>query len=88
LALFQEDPYAFDVLMTDQMMPGMKGSDLTRHVLAIRPELPVILCTGYADALGPEQAAELGIREYILKPLDFSHLAKIIRSWFPADVPA
>ena len=49
LSLFREQPNTFDVLVTDQTMPGMTGLDLSRHVLQIRPNLPIILCTGYSN---------------------------------------
>ncbi len=69
LALFREDPTAFEVVITDQIMPDVTGITLAREFLALRPDLPIILCTGYSESVTPELAAKLGIREYLIKPV-------------------
>lgn len=79
LEIFREGAMDFDLLVTDQTMPGLTGVDLAREVLLIRPDLPVILCTGYSEAVSPEKAREAGICEYVLKPPDFQQLASSIR---------
>jgi CheY-like chemotaxis protein len=68
LGLFQSDPGRFDALVTDLAMPSMSGFDLARRCLSIRPELPVILTTGYVGRGQTKEASEIGIREVILKP--------------------
>jgi DNA-binding NtrC family response regulator len=70
LAAFMADPEAFDLVFTDLTMPGMAGSELARQLVARRPGLPVILTTGYAGALGPEELSAFGIRELVSKPFD------------------
>ncbi|XOF33907.1 MAG: DUF3365 domain-containing protein [Candidatus Electrothrix sp. YB6] len=79
LQLFQEAPDSFDLLITDHTMPGMTGSELARVILEQRPDLPVILCTGYTAALSEEEALQLGIRRYAVKPLNAKKLAEIVR---------
>ena len=81
LAVFRERAADFDLLVTDQTMPGLTGIDLARKVLQLRPDLPVMLCTGYSDSASPEQAREVGVCEYVLKPPDFQKMAASIRKW-------
>jgi len=68
-----------DLLITDMTMPHLTGDELTRRILSIRPDLPVILCTGYSEYIGPEEARALGVREFINKPVDNLILAGITR---------
>ena len=79
LRTFRDDPGRFDLLVTDMTMPHMDGDALAREVLALRPEMPVILCTGYNEKISEEKAQALGIRKYIEKPIDRHALAKAIR---------
>ena len=79
LAIFRNQPAQFDLVVTDQTMPGMTGSDLARHVLQIRPDMPIILCTGYSSAISEEQALALGIRGFALKPLAKKDFAALVR---------
>ena len=89
LERFREHSTEFDLLVTDQTMPGLTGIDLTRAVLLLRPNLPVILCTGYSESVSPEQANEIGVCEYVLKPPDFQKMAASIqRLAFPSIVDA
>ncbi|MBF0480426.1 MAG: response regulator [Desulfovibrionaceae bacterium] len=69
LKLFAANPAAFDAVLTDQTMPGMSGAELAREMLALRPEIPIVMSTGYSETINPEKAAGLGIREYLLKPV-------------------
>jgi two-component system, cell cycle sensor histidine kinase and response regulator CckA len=80
LALFMADPDAFDMIITDQTMPELTGAELTKKVLSIRPNLPIVLCTGFSDLVSREEAKLIGIREYIMKPVDIRDIAKIIRN--------
>lgn len=76
---FQKDPNAFDLLITDHTMPGLTGGDLARSVLQLRPDLPVILCTGYTAAFSEQEALEAGIKKYVIKPLSARKLAETVR---------
>jgi PAS domain S-box-containing protein len=70
LARFQENPDAFDLLITDLTMPQMTGLDLSRLVHDLRPKLPIVLTTGFSEVLTPEQMKRLGIRITLMKPFD------------------
>lgn len=79
LALFTENPEAFDLLITDMTMPVMTGGELARKVLSIRPNMPIILCTGFSELINKEQAKALGIRAYLMKPVSVRELAQAVR---------
>ena len=79
LELFRRTPEAFDLLVSDQTMPTMTGVDLAREVRRIRPDLPVILCTGYSERLTEEVTKELGINALLMKPVETERLAAVIR---------
>jgi CheY-like chemotaxis protein len=70
------DDAAFDVLITDQTMPGMTGLELAAVLRERRPRLPVIVCTGLADRVSASQAAELGMVQMFLKPVPMPELLK------------
>ena len=69
LKTFKEDPTKFDLLVTDQTMPGLLGTDLTQLVKAIRPDLPVVLCTGFSEQIDENKANEFGIDMFLNKPV-------------------
>ncbi|MGE4558611.1 MAG: ATP-binding protein [Desulfobulbus sp.] len=80
LMTFEQNPQGFDAVITDQTMPGKTGFEIARTMLAIRPELPIILCSGYSSALSPERVAKAGIREFMMKPVSLHDLAPAVRS--------
>ena len=79
LQRFMEEPDSFDLLITDQTMPYLTGMELSRKMLAIRKNLPIILVTGYSETVTPEHAKNIGIKEFIIKPVVEDQLARIIR---------
>lgn len=80
LALFSRDPSAFDIIISDMTMPGMTGDRMARHMLEIRPDIPVILSSGYTDIITPSQAMEAGIAAFLMKPLSIESITQTIRS--------
>ena len=76
LETFRTSPQGFDVVITDQTMPLMTGEELSRKLLEIRPDVPIVLCTGYSHTMNKEKAERLGIRAFLMKPLDRKHLAQ------------
>ncbi len=80
LAVFRQDPAAFDLMITDQNMPGMTGGELARAVLAVRPDLPVLMLTGFSETMSREGAKDIGIRDLLLKPILRRDLAAAIEA--------
>ncbi|MGM0601540.1 MAG: hybrid sensor histidine kinase/response regulator, partial [Candidatus Rifleibacteriota bacterium] len=80
LKAFQHRPGNFDLLITDMMMPKINGDELTRQMLSIRPDLPVILCSGFISELDEQKLQDSGIKKCIEKPLDVAELDKAIKS--------
>jgi len=85
LELFKKNPGDFDLLITDYTMPEMTGMVLAEEILKIRPEIPVIICTGYSELLDKEKAINLGVREILLKPVTITDLARAIRRVLSGD---
>ncbi|MBI5186420.1 MAG: response regulator [Nitrospinae bacterium] len=79
LEAFRAAPADFDLVITDQTMPNMAGDALARELLGVRPDIPIILCTGFSHAVTPEKAKALGIREFLMKPLLARELGEAIR---------
>ncbi|MDK9706554.1 MAG: transporter substrate-binding domain-containing protein [Desulforhopalus sp.] len=79
LATFAGDPDSFDLVITDQTMPGMIGSTLARKILQIKPGMPIILCTGYSNQISEEKAGSFGIKGFAMKPLAKQEIALLIR---------
>jgi len=80
LERFEAGPYDFDLVVTDMTMPGMTGAALTREVKAVRPDIPVIVCTGYSALIDEDRAAAMGIEGYIVKPVVMKDMARTIRA--------
>ncbi|MDR3630662.1 MAG: CheR family methyltransferase [Desulfocapsaceae bacterium] len=80
LELFKTQPNLFDAVVTDQTMPGMTGMDMAQRMLEIRPDIPIILCTGYSTLVSEEQAKLNGIKEFIMKPMSKKDIAQRLRS--------
>ncbi len=79
LEAFLAAPNDFDLVITDQIMPHLSGDDLTKEFLSIRPDIPIILCTGYSSQMDEDKAQSIGIKEFILKPIVKIDIAKLIR---------
>jgi len=79
LSTFANQPDRFDAVITDQTMPGMTGVELARRMLHIRPDLPIILCTGYSTLINEEQIKAEGIRGFAMKPLTKKELSTLLR---------
>ncbi len=78
LEIFENSPESFDILVTDQVMPDLTGSDLAMKLREIRPDLPVVICSGFSAQLTPDKAEELGINEFLIKPIARRELGEAI----------
>ncbi len=79
LALFQAKPDEFDIVITDMTMPNLTGDKLAAALIQIRPDIPIVLCTGYSRIISEEKAAAIGIKAFAMKPLTIEDLSKTIR---------
>lgn len=79
LQAFKNKPGSFDLVISDMTMPNMTGDMLAREVMAIRPNIPIIICTGFSERLDQEKAAIIGIKGFLLKPIIKSDMGKIVR---------
>ncbi|MBW1765043.1 MAG: response regulator, partial [Deltaproteobacteria bacterium] len=79
LELFKTKPDKFDLVITDMTMPNMTGDYLTEKLIAIRPDIPVILCTGFSAMITKQKALSMGIRALAMKPILKYEIAQIIR---------
>ncbi len=77
--LFRTKPNEFDLIVTDMTMPNMTGDKLAIELMKIRPDIPVILCTGYSKKISDEIASEIGIKTFAYKPVGKGDLAKTVR---------
>ncbi|MCX8044009.1 MAG: ATP-binding protein, partial [Desulfobacterota bacterium] len=78
--LFSDRPASFDIIITDQTMPGMSGCELVKKIKQIRPDIPIILCTGYAEWVTPDPVAYAGIAAFLEKPVPITTMERNIRA--------
>ena len=79
LELFQTKPNDFDLVVTDMTMPNMTGDKLAVELMKVRPDIPVILCTGYSKKISDETASDICIKAFAYKPVVKADLAKTVR---------
>jgi PAS domain S-box-containing protein len=82
LTIFKKEPLAFDAVITDYTMPQMTGIELAQEIMAIRPDIPILLCTGCTENITQQKARSIGICEFIMKPLKINNLASTLRRVF------
>ncbi|SHJ64228.1 PAS domain S-box-containing protein [Malonomonas rubra DSM 5091] len=80
LKMIEQNADNFDLIMTDQTMPDLTGKDLAQKIKSIRPDLPLILCTGYSSQVSPKDAEQLGISAFCVKPLGREELAQVVKN--------
>jgi len=79
LEAFRDSPDKFDLVITDMAMPNMPGDKLSGELIKIRPDIPILLCSGFSETISEEKAASLGIKDFLLKPIVMMDLAQKIR---------
>jgi len=80
LETFRVRPEHFDLVITDQTMPNIRGDELAQKLMGIKPDIPIILCTGFSELVSEERGRELGIREFVMKPIIMKDMANTIRT--------
>ncbi|WP_457574434.1 PAS domain S-box protein [Desulfolithobacter sp.] len=76
---FGQDPDSFDLVITDMTMPGMSGEQLVEELHKIRPDMPIIICTGYSDKLSAYRDGKNGVSQVLIKPIGVQDLARAVR---------
>ncbi|MBU1698181.1 MAG: response regulator [Proteobacteria bacterium] len=79
LDAFRVNPDKFDLIITDMSMPDMPGNKLSAELIKIRPDIPILLCTGFSEIISEKKAASLGIKGFLMKPFNIKDLAQKIR---------
>ncbi len=79
LDMVRNDPSKFDLIITDMTMPNMTGDQLIIETLKIRQDMPTIICSGYSSNISEKKAADIGVHSFIVKPINKSELAKVVR---------
>jgi PAS domain S-box-containing protein len=87
MALFRREAAQFDLVVTDQTMPAMSGEAFARALLAIRDDIPIILCTGFSHTMTAEKAAHLGLSAFLMKPVNAEALAHTVKRVLNARHP-
>lgn len=80
LAKFKSAPDRYNLVILDQIMPGMSGSQLALELLSVRKDLPIILCTGFSESIPSDQLKEIGIKKILMKPIVIRDLAEAVRN--------
>ncbi len=77
---FKKTPDRYDLIISDMTMPEMNGDELAKKMIEIRPDIPVIICTGYNPQIDEKTAANIGLKAFIFKPMTFQKLATTVRN--------
>jgi CheY-like chemotaxis protein len=85
LRLFTKNPECFDMVITDMTMPHMTGLEMSGKMLALRGDIPIILCTGYHESVTWNEVKKRGIKELVMKPISLTDLGLLIRRTFDGD---
>jgi len=79
---FSQNSSAIDLVITDMTMPEMDGIELAKRMLAVRPDIAIVLCTGYNESLTNEKAIDAGIYNLLMKPFTSAELAEVLKRAF------
>ena len=79
LKIFKANPDRFDLVVTDQGMPHLRGDQLAAKMRKTRADIPIILCTGYSETMTPESSKAMGINAFLYKPLEPQELGRVVR---------
>ena len=79
LAVFKANPDAYDLVVTDMTMPSLTGDLLAKELISMRPDIPVIICTGFSERIDKEKAAAMGKSAFLMKPVVKSEMARMVR---------
>ena len=78
--IFCQNPQQFDLVITDMTMPKKNGVTLSQEILAIRPDMPIVLCTGFSELINKDSALDKGIKDFIMKPMSKNEIGSVVRN--------
>lgn len=79
LSIFRQNPHAFDLVISDMLMPRLSGDRLVQEILSIRPDMPIVICTGFSNLMNKTLAEQMGIKGFLMKPVLGKDLAHMVR---------
>ena len=79
LKAFKSNPDDFDLVITDMTMPNLTGDQLAKELIAIKPDIPIVICTGFSERINKEKTKEYGIRGFLMKPVLKTEMARMVR---------
>ena len=85
LAAFRQQPDKYDLIITDMTMPNMTGDNCAKALMEIRPDIPIIICTGFSEQMDKEKGSALGISAFVMKPFMVKDIAETIRNVLDAN---
>ncbi|TVS16369.1 MAG: PAS domain-containing hybrid sensor histidine kinase/response regulator [Gammaproteobacteria bacterium] len=85
LVQFESDPERWDLVITDQSMPGLSGVELADELLALRPDLPIVICSGFSEFVDVSNARELGFCAFLQKPVSVRDLLQVLARYLPPE---
>ena len=80
VSAFSENPRSVDLIITDLSMPNMTGIEMARQLIEIRPDIPIIVCTGFSESMTTAKSQPLGVKAILTKPVLRVDLARAVRS--------
>ncbi|MBF0235688.1 MAG: response regulator [Desulfamplus sp.] len=80
LEAFEASPDSYDLVITDMTMPKMTGEQLAKKLIVIKPEIPIVMCTGFSELIDKEKAEALGIKGFLMKPVVMSEMGQAVRN--------
>jgi CheY-like chemotaxis protein len=87
LSLFRRRPQDFDLVITDYSMPRLSGTDLSMAIREIRPDIPVILTSGFHEKINEKSMEEMGLTAMMMKPIGLNDLARLMRKILEKEAP-
>ncbi len=82
---FRAKPDHFDLIITDNVMPNMSGVELVKKIKRLRPDIPIILCTGFSEGISQDKFKAIGIADFLMKPIIRETIARTIRQILDKD---
>lgn len=87
LEMIRAEPDRFNLVVSDMAMPDMPGDQLIAQIQSINPDISTMICSGYSSRMSEENALQMGIKAFLMKPLNKAELAKKVRDVLDGSSP-